>query len=133
MRKIDTIIIHHSASPAKTTTPADIEKWHLEKGFSDIGYHYMIDNNGEIHKGRLEKTIGAHCKGGNRNSIGICVFGDFEKEIASPKAFSTLIDLTENISLRYKIKKILPHLSLGKTKCPGKNMINDVNLLKINF
>ena len=71
MRKINKIIIHHSASPLITTVD-DIRDWHVHNnGWSDIGYHYIILGDGSIEDGRPITKIGAHCKGKNRYSIGV--------------------------------------------------------------
>ena len=77
MREINKIIVHCSATRENENFDvAEIRKWHVEgRGWSDIGYHFYIDLYGEIHKGRDISKIGAHCKGHNRNSIGICYCG----------------------------------------------------------
>ena len=76
MRRIDEIIIHCSDSPEGRNDKAeDIRKWHKQRGFNDIGYHYVIDLDGTVEKGRPVEQAGAHCTGHNRNSIGICYIG----------------------------------------------------------
>ena len=76
MRNIEYIAIHCSATTPKMDVPIErVRKWHLDRGWSDIGYHYYIRRNGAIYVGRdLEKT-GAHVRGFNNNSIGICYEG----------------------------------------------------------
>jgi N-acetylmuramoyl-L-alanine amidase len=85
-RKIDKIIIHCSATPeGKDISVETIRDWHLKRGWSDIGYHYVIDLDGKLHAGRpLEKT-GAHVKGHNTGSIGICYIGGVEQDGKTPK------------------------------------------------
>ena len=76
MRDIDYIVIHCSATMPSMDVPIErVKKWHLQRGWSDIGYHYYITRDGEIHKGRKLSTIGAHVRGYNKNSIGICYEG----------------------------------------------------------
>ena len=77
MRKITEIIIHCADTPERRDVrAADIRKWHVkDNGWNDIGYHYVIDLDGTIEAGRDLETIGAHCKGHNQNSIGICYIG----------------------------------------------------------
>lgn len=76
MRTISKIIIHCSSSPeGRNDTAEDIRRWHIERGFNDIGYHYVIDLDGTIEEGRPLSKAGAHCQGHNRNSIGICYIG----------------------------------------------------------
>ena len=68
MRRIDQIIVHCTATPAGRETSVDeIRRWHLERGFSDIGYHFVIGLDGCIEDGRPLVKIGAHCKGKNRH------------------------------------------------------------------
>lgn len=70
------IILHCSATPAgEDYTVADITRWHRERGFRTIGYHYVIYRDGSVHKGRTETETGAHCRGHNNRSIGICYIG----------------------------------------------------------
>lgn len=76
MRPIDTIVIHCSATPeGRPVSVATIRTWHLKRRFSDIGYHYVIDLEGRVHVGRPIGKTGAHVKGHNTGSIGICYIG----------------------------------------------------------
>lgn len=79
MRKIDTIIVHCSATKAwQDFTAADVDRWHRERGFDGIGYHYVIRLNGRIERGREVALPGAHCRGWNARSIGICYIGGLD-------------------------------------------------------
>ncbi len=76
MRKIKEIIIHCSATrEGRNYTVADIDRWHRERGFFCIGYHFVIYRDGSIHVGRSVEEVGAHCKGHNTVSIGVCYIG----------------------------------------------------------
>jgi len=75
MRHINHIVIHHSASPLSTTI-ADINEWHRSRGWSGVGYHFVCESSGEMKLSRSIGKVGAHVKGSNRNSIGICLVGD---------------------------------------------------------
>ena len=80
MRKIDKIIIHCSATmEGKNFSVQDIATWHIEKGLKNIGYHFVINLDGTIKKGRPIEESGAHCLGQNKNSIGICYIGGIDK------------------------------------------------------
>lgn len=80
MRNLEMIIIHCSATPSNMDIGVEeIRKWHLERGFSDIGYHYVIRRDGELEVGRPINTPGAHCKGHNARSIGVCLVGGVDK------------------------------------------------------
>ncbi|GMT38534.1 N-acetylmuramoyl-L-alanine amidase [Helicobacter bizzozeronii] len=76
MRTINKIIIHCSATEKeKDFCAADIDRWHKEKGWKCVGYHYVIKLDGTLEKGRGVEEIGAHCRGHNKDSIGICYIG----------------------------------------------------------
>ena len=77
MRKIKKIIVHCSATKASQDIDASaIRDWHTEgNGWSDIGYHFVIKRDGTLEQGRNVKDSGAHCKGYNSTSIGICLVG----------------------------------------------------------
>ena len=74
MRKINRIVVHCSATPPDLDVGVyEIDHWHRERGFNSIGYHEIIRRNGFLEMGRPLKTIGAHVKGYNEDSIGICI------------------------------------------------------------
>lgn len=76
MRTINHIVVHCSATKvSQKVTTADIDKWHKARGFRKIGYHYVIYQDGTIHKGREISEIGAHVTGNNSDSIAICYIG----------------------------------------------------------
>jgi len=82
MRKFDTIIIHCAATPphwmAGSSTVAqmkEIDRWHKDRGWSGIGYHYVIGRDGTVVKGRHLNKTGAHTKGHNTGSVGVCLVG----------------------------------------------------------
>lgn len=76
MRIINDIIIHCSATEAgRKITAADIDAWHRARGWKRIGYHYVIDLDGKIERGRPISQPGAHCLRHNAHSIGICYVG----------------------------------------------------------
>ena len=69
------IVVHHCASP-RSTTLEQITGWHKARGFETVGYHFFVDGVGVMHRGRDIHKIGAHAKGANEDSIGICLAGD---------------------------------------------------------
>lgn len=109
MRAISEIIIHCSATiEGMNYHAADIKAWHINRGFSDIGYHYVIDLDGTIEDGRDISIIGAHCKGHNQNSIGICYIGGLDKN-GNPKDTRTdsqKVSLTNLVKLLQTIYKV---------------------------
>lgn len=78
--KIKYIVVHCSATKeGKNFKAADIERWHKERGFETIGYHYVVDLDGLIERGRPIRYQGAHVKGYNSVSIGVCYIGGLSK------------------------------------------------------
>ncbi len=125
MRKINSIIIHCSASDyAHHDNLSAIRHWHVrERGFSDIGYHFVITKDGSVKVGRPLERVGAHCKGFNQFSIGICLTG---KDYFSSEQFTSLhvicLELCEQFGLA--LSNIKPHNSFNKQKtCPNFDLI----------
>lgn len=126
MRTINEIIVHCSATPeGRPTTVGDIRSWHKQRGFKDIGYHYVVYLDGSIHAGRPESAIGAHCTGHNRNSIGVCYIGGVAKDCKTPKDTRTeaqkraLVLLLKELKRRYPRAKIYGHRDFAAKACPS--------------
>lgn len=86
MREINKIILHCSATPeGRHVTAETIRKWHLDKGWSDIGYHFVVYLDGTVVSGRPVSRVGAHVKGRNKDSIGVCYIGGVEAEKVNGK------------------------------------------------
>lgn len=126
MRNIKEIIVHCSATPEdKDFTVAQIKQWHLQRGFRDIGYHYIIYRDGSIHKGRSEDVIGAHCTGHNSYSIGVCYIGGVAKDGKTPKDTRTdaqkasLISLLRELKRKYPKASIHSHRDYANKACPS--------------
>ena len=127
-RNIKEIIIHCSATPeGKDFTTAQIKQWHLARGFSDIGYHYVIYRDGSIHTGRDESVSGAHCTGHNTISIGVCYIGGVASDGKTPKDTRTdaqkaaLVKLLKQLKAKYPQAKIYPHYKFAAKACPCFN------------
>ena len=125
-RRIDKIIVHCSATPEGKDYSVDtIRKWHLQRGFSDIGYHYIIYRDGSIHTGRDESVIGAHCKGHNSNSIGVCYIGGVATDGKTPKDTRTteqkqsLVKLLKELKAKYPQASIHGHRDFSSKACPS--------------
>jgi len=126
MRLVKEVIIHCSATREGQDVSVDtIRDWHLAKGWNDIGYHFYIDIDGTIHKGRDIDRIGAHCKGRNRNSIGICYCGGVEADGKTPKDTRTqeqkesLLHVLKTIKAMYPESMIYSHNEFAAKACPS--------------
>ena len=134
MRDIKKIVIHCSDSTWGTSE--DINRWHLERGWDCIGYHFVItngrskstdsyiaDNDGMLQEGRPVEKKGAHAKGHNFDSVGACLIGTHW--FSSAQLFKTLPKLLASLMFQYKIpvEEIFGHHELDEHKtCPNIDM-----------
>jgi N-acetylmuramoyl-L-alanine amidase len=156
LRQVNNIIIH--CSDSLWGCAREIRQWHLARGFSDIGYHFVILNgvptfnhqknmhripvlDGSIEAGRYldddgfisDVEVGAHCLGYNDHSIGVCLVGahDF-----TAKQMEALYRLLVDLSIAYHIpaQNILGHYETASGKAEGKTCPNlDMNGVRDNF
>lgn len=109
--KIEAIIIHCSATrEGQDIRASDIDKWHRERGFAMIGYNYVIDLDGKVEKGRPLTMTGAHCKGWNDRSIGICYIGGLDGN-GNPKDTRTLLQKMSLHNLVFKLMDEYPSIT----------------------
>lgn len=125
-RNIKEIIVHCSATPeGKDFTVAQIKQWHLQRGFSDIGYHYVIYRDGSVHTGRPESVSGAHCTGHNTISIGVCYIGGCATNGTTPKDTRTpaqkvaLVKLLKELKAKYPKATVHSHKDYANKACPS--------------
>ena len=122
------IIIHHSASvDGRTHNVGQIRRYHMvNRGWRNIGYHYMIElveYDYEIMIGRFEHENGAHCPGQNKQSIGICLVGNFEKLTVPQRQWEPAKSLVRQLLNNHSLKAndVYRHSDFKNTACPGKN------------
>lgn len=125
-RNIKEIIVHCSATPeGKDFTVADITRWHKQRGFTTIGYHYVVYRDGSVHNGRDVNVSGAHCTGHNSISIGVCYIGGCEANSKKAKDTRTqaqkkaLLDLLKKLKALYPKAKIHGHRDFAAKACPS--------------
>lgn len=124
----DTIVIHQALSPS--CTAQDIHRWHLERGWKGIAYHYFIRKDGTIYRGRQEYHRGGHLLAEeNINTLGICLegcytdYGSLTEKTVPEAQIQALHELCHDICARYKIVAIKRHDEYPSAKgkdCPGK-------------
>lgn len=120
VNSVDYLVVHCSAtSPSQDIGANEIRQWHQSKGWLDIGYHFVIRRDGTLETGRPVGTRGAHAKGFNHVSQGICLIGGINKA-GEPENNFTNTQLTTLKSLLDTLKHYHPEASIvGHTDLPG--------------
>ena len=126
-RTITKIILHCTATPeGRDFSVEQIRQCHLARGFSDIGYHYVIDRDGSIHVGRPESVVGAHCTGQNTCSIGVCYVGGevadgshSPKDTRTPAQRKALRELVASLKAKYPGATVHCHYEFANKACPS--------------
>lgn len=124
MRQINHIVVHCADTPKDVHFDINnIRQWHLERGWSDVGYHYIILLNGTIQLGRDLNTAGAHVKGYNKNSIGVCYIGGKGQDTRTVQQKASLVYLIATLRRIFTKAKVWGHRDFaGVTKqCPSFN------------
>jgi N-acetylmuramoyl-L-alanine amidase len=110
------IVLHCAATrPSQNVGVADIRKWHKERGWSDIGYHFVIRRDGRVERGRAEDEVGAHVADHNIDSIGICMAGGLNERTWKPEnnftipQWAALEKLVRSLTIKYPRAKVLGH------------------------
>jgi len=127
MRDINLIVVHCSATPeGRDVSTETIRGWHVnERKWSDIGYHYVIELNGKVKNGRPLERAGAHVRGFNKNSIGICYVGGMTADMKEPKDTRTkaqkesLLNLILELKLKFPNAVVRGHNDFAPKACPS--------------
>lgn len=125
------LVIHCSdTNDEENINASDIHKMHLGFGWDGIGYHKIIQRSGKIENGRPEYWVGAHVKGFNNFSLGVCMIGrnNFLKE-----QFVSLEKVIKKWKFDYPNSEIIGHCDFKSTEktCPNFDVTKWVNLLKL--
>lgn len=135
-RLVDEIVVHcaatrptYMAGASIEEKRAEIDRWHRERGWSGIGYHWLIDRDGAVIAGRPETQVGAHVQGHNIGTIGICLWGghgaastDRFLDHFTPDQDRALRRLIIEISQRTPIRRVSGHNEYAAKACPGFNV-----------
>lgn len=118
MRPITSHIIH--CSDSLTGDVPTIRGWHKQRGWNDIGYHFVIRRDGEIEVGRTLDVVGAHCEGHNATSIGTCLVG---KTDFTPAQFAALKRVHGMVQVLFGPVPAAGHCQFNSHKtCPNFNV-----------
>lgn len=136
----DQVVIHHTGNPTDDDlSAAEINTSHKARGWSCIGYHYVIRKDGTVEVGRPHWTVGAHAYGHNSHTIGIHVCGNFEIGEPTSEQIESTAMLIANLCTDYGLPidrdHIVGHCELMQTACPGGNLYEmmDAVVGKANF
>lgn len=120
--KIKLLVVHCSdTDDSDDINAVDIHKMHLSFGWDGIGYHKVINRSGKIENGRPEYWVGAHVKGNNNISLGVCLIG---RKNFTQKQFISLEKILKKWKKKYPNAEIVGHCDTGNTKktCPNFNV-----------
>ena len=124
-REIKLLVIHCSATRCNVSFPVErLRECHLQRGFRDIGYHFYITRDGEIHRGRALEKVGAHCRNHNSHSIGVCYEGGLDadgktKDTRTMEQRGSLLALLRELRKQFPKALIVGHRDLNPMKgCP---------------
>lgn len=126
-RQVNEIILHCSATKdGQDFSADDIRRWHLERGFNDIGYHFVIRLDGTIEQGRDINLTGAHCLNHNRRSIGVCYIGGLDRagrpaDTRTPAQRLALPALLRRLRHHHPTATIHGHREFAAKACPCFN------------
>jgi len=123
VRKIKRIVIHCSASPqevnGKMIDVEDVDRWHRDRGWKCCGYHAVIIKTGQVQRGRSDEEEGAHAKGANKDSLGVCLIGDDCFTVAQLVSLRGLLKMWMT-QYHLNSKDIYCHYQLNSNKtCPN--------------
>ena len=124
-REVTLLVVHCSATRCNVSFPVErLRECHLQRGFRDIGYHFYITRDGEIHRERALEKVGAHCRNHNAHSVGVCYEGGLDAN-GKPKDTRTLEQKGALLALLRELKRQFPkalivgHRDLNPMKgCP---------------
>lgn len=120
------VIIHCADTPAGMDVGAEeITAWHRQRGYLDIGYHYVIRRDGRLEVGRERDEIGAHALGRNKDSLGVCLVGGRgpggkAENNFTPAQFAALGALLARLRAEYPEARVIGHREVNPKKaCPS--------------
>ena len=117
---VEQLVIHCSDTPAgRDISAQDIRQWHVEgNGWRDIGYHYVIRVDGTLEKGRPDNEPGAHARGHNHNSIGICLVGGTDGATFTTAQWRTLEGVVRTLLCQHQGSRVIGHNQVSEKQCP---------------
>ena len=129
-KKTDLIIIHCAATrPNQDIGAYEIDRWHRQRGFLKIGYHFVIRRDGSVETGRALEEVGAHAVNYNSRSVGICMVGGVDDKLKpqdnfTPAQWETLEQVVKKLTAEYPDAQVIGHRDVDPRKaCPSFDAI----------
>ncbi len=127
-KETNAIFVHCSATkPSMDIGVREIRQWHKEKGWLDIGYHFVVRRDGAVEEGRAIEAVGSHVQGYNSDSVGVCLVGgidakgNFEANF-TPEQMNALRSLLVTLQVLYPKAVIRAHHDVAPKACPSFNL-----------
>lgn len=140
MLPVSRITIHHDGMPpislrSRGDVAARIDQIrasHHQRGWGDIGYHFVIDPAGNVWEGRPLSWQGAHVGSQNEGNIGVLVLGNFQEQRPTGQQVSALDNFVADMMTRHRVgvHRVHTHRELAKTECPGRNLQPHINVAR---
>jgi hypothetical protein len=132
MNGINRITIHHEGYKVVSfdSYTAGVEHMqllrssHQQRGFADVGYHFVIDRAGRVWEGRPAKFQGAHVRNNNEHNLGVMCLGNFDIQSPTDAQLRSLAATVAHLRRQFNVspKRIYTHREIVPTACPGRNM-----------
>jgi hypothetical protein len=136
----DRLTVHHSGALVNSSVNREdavahidgILTGHIERGYGDIGYHFIIDRSGCVWEGRSLAYEGAHVYGENERNVGVVLLGNFEEQLPSDKQLASMTQIVTLLCERYRVKhqRVYGHRDLASSVCPGKHLYSYAHQLR---
>jgi len=144
MGRITRITCHHEGATDSPVYFSDLEttknrielirKFHLSRGWGDIGYHYVVDRAGRVWEARSVSLQGAHVSENNEQNIGVMCLGNFDLQSPSNAQVNALQTIVRDLRRKNAVAvgNIYTHQELRPTACPGKSLQPKIAALRSN-
>lgn len=132
---LDHLVLHHTAFAtsgiggrtlaAEARHVRQIQRWHFDRGWATIGYHFVVSPSGRIFAGRPVDRLGAHVQGHNAGTVGICLMGNFERERPTSAALEALEHVRTDLvpgAAYVELRGHREHRGHERSACPGRHL-----------
>lgn len=128
------LVLHCTATPPDAdVSAAEIDAWHRERGWSGIGYHFVVRRDGAVEPGRALDEVGAHVRGHNARSVGVCYVGGVDRggvpeDNRTPEQRVVLRAIVAVLRAAYPDARVLGHRDFSEVSkaCPSFNVATEL-------